>query len=83
MLRFESVFFHVVDCLPGYYGIMDENARATCVVCRVGTYQPSSGQKACVECPDGFTTVKEGAMSLSQCKGSSKFYTFFGLLPDI
>jgi hypothetical protein len=48
---------------------MNENTIATCIVCRVGTYQPNSGQTKCTQCPKGFTTVQEGSIQKTQCQG--------------
>ena len=53
--------------------MIDDNAIATCVPCRVGSYQPNSGQTVCMQCPDGFTTAQEGAIEKSQCQGRHQF----------
>ena len=63
------IFCPVVDCPPGHYGIVDDNAIATCVPCQVGFYQPNSGQTACTRCPEGFTTVQDGSIDKLQCQG--------------
>jgi hypothetical protein len=49
--------------------MMNDNGIATCVPCRVGSYQPNSGQTVCVQCPEGFTTTQEGTIEKARCQG--------------
>ena len=56
----------------------------TCILCPLGTYQPSPGKKDCFSCGQGLTTTSTGTTSQSQCTGISqtnyKIYFIFEAL---
>ena len=40
-----------------------------CLACPIGTYQDKQGQSTCTKCPVNFSTLRNGATSMSYCKG--------------
>ena len=49
---------------------MGANTSASCIVCGLGTYQPSTGASACLSCPNGTSTSTLGADKSSLCINS-------------
>ena len=60
--------FFVGNCPAGSHST--ENR--TCILCPLGTYQSSHGQKDCLSCGQGLTTTSTGATSHLQCTGISQ-----------
>ncbi|XP_078251223.1 sushi, von Willebrand factor type A, EGF and pentraxin domain-containing protein 1 isoform X2 [Rhinoraja longicauda] len=52
------------QCKPGTYS---PNGLETCESCPLGTFQPDYSAKQCLQCPDKLTTVKRGAIEVSEC----------------
>ncbi|XP_069622657.1 sushi, von Willebrand factor type A, EGF and pentraxin domain-containing protein 1 [Ranitomeya imitator] len=52
------------QCKPGTYS---SNGLETCESCPHGTYQPVMGAKFCISCPKEMSTVKRGAVDISEC----------------
>ncbi|XP_067886734.1 sushi, von Willebrand factor type A, EGF and pentraxin domain-containing protein 1 isoform X1 [Heterodontus francisci] len=52
------------QCKPGAYS---SNGLETCESCPLGTFQPAYSARRCLPCPDGLTTVKRGAIDVSEC----------------
>lgn len=71
ILKYQNCFFVFEGpCNPGERYVLND---LQCVKCRVGTYQPSSGQFQCSECPYAIKfTIREGAVAVEECK--SKYY---------
>ena len=63
-----------MQCAPGTYA---GNAVEPCLPCPVGTYQPESGQIACLPCPGQQSTHGTGASSVDLCGGNTSPYCFF------
>ena len=60
------------SCVPcgdaGTYSIGGiGNASVNCLPCPVGTYAETSGNSACINCPNGFNYTYPGASSVSLC----------------
>ena len=56
--------FVSATCGPGLFF---NASQAQCLRCPVGTYQPLSGQQACIVCPDRKTTLSTARVSSSDC----------------
>ena len=57
-----DILIFIVSCEAGQYG--DENVG--CKYCRIGTYN-DNGIGLCEQCPDGFTTLRNGSSSVTDC----------------
>ena len=40
-----------------------------CFPCTFGFFQPKAGQSSCIQCPDAKSTLAEGAVQSSECRG--------------
>ncbi|RUS73176.1 hypothetical protein EGW08_019068 [Elysia chlorotica] len=56
------------ECKPGNYW---NPTSKSCSPCPVGSYQPEKGQHACMNCPSGHTTDREGSVSVTSCVSAS------------
>ncbi|XP_072848120.2 sushi, von Willebrand factor type A, EGF and pentraxin domain-containing protein 1 isoform X1 [Pogona vitticeps] len=52
------------QCKPGTYS---PNGLEICESCPFGKYQPATGSKHCISCPENISTVKRGAVDISAC----------------
>ncbi|CAI5796534.1 von Willebrand factor type A, EGF and pentraxin domain-containing 1 [Podarcis lilfordi] len=52
------------ECKPGTYS---PNGLEICESCPLGKYQPVTGSKHCIPCPESMSTVKRGAVDISAC----------------
>ncbi|XP_069779037.1 sushi, von Willebrand factor type A, EGF and pentraxin domain-containing protein 1 isoform X2 [Narcine bancroftii] len=52
------------QCKPGTYS---PNGLEICESCPLGTFQPEYSAKKCLQCPNKLTTVKRGAIEISEC----------------
>ncbi|XP_067839671.1 sushi, von Willebrand factor type A, EGF and pentraxin domain-containing protein 1 [Heptranchias perlo] len=52
------------QCKPGTHSL---NGLETCESCPLGFFQPAYSAKNCLPCPDGLSTVKRGAIEVSEC----------------
>ena len=55
-------------------GFTSPNGLAPCDQCPLNSYQPKPGQRACLKCPVGKTTLSKGASRVSQCFGIYLLY---------
>lgn len=56
-----------VPCPAGSYY---DTVVSECIKCKRGSYQPTSGQRNCITCPERLITAKEGAIDSSECEGN-------------
>lgn len=56
-----------IPCKAGQYISTDGDGTTTCPNCPFGTYTDKDGQLMCIKCPNGYTTLIEGANSSSNC----------------
>ena len=74
--------FLVDNCPAGLHST--ENR--TCILCPLGTYQPSHDHKDCLSCGQGLAMTSTGATSQSQCtflsQSNYKIYSIFEELAD-
>ncbi|XP_029470754.1 sushi, von Willebrand factor type A, EGF and pentraxin domain-containing protein 1 [Rhinatrema bivittatum] len=63
-LHSKSISECKAQCKPGTYS---SNGLETCESCPLTTYQPDFGSKNCITCPKSMTTVRRGAVSISEC----------------
>ena len=40
-----------------------------CFPCTFGFFQSKAGQSSCIQCPDAKSTLAEGAVLVSECRG--------------
>lgn len=52
-------------------GMFIEELLPLCLACPIGTYQDKQRQSTCTKCPETFSTLRNGATSMSYCKGIS------------
>ncbi|XP_013912349.1 PREDICTED: sushi, von Willebrand factor type A, EGF and pentraxin domain-containing protein 1-like [Thamnophis sirtalis] len=55
------------QCKPG---TSSPNGLEICESCPFGKYQPTTGSKNCLSCPENMSTVKRGAVDISACGGT-------------
>uniref|UniRef100_A0A8D2Q1E1 Sushi, von Willebrand factor type A, EGF and pentraxin domain containing 1 n=1 Tax=Varanus komodoensis TaxID=61221 RepID=A0A8D2Q1E1_VARKO len=63
-LHSRSVSECKAQCKPGTYS---PNGLEICESCPLGKYQPTTGSKNCISCPENMSTVKRGAVDISAC----------------
>ncbi|XP_060618494.2 sushi, von Willebrand factor type A, EGF and pentraxin domain-containing protein 1 isoform X2 [Anolis sagrei] len=63
-LHSRSVSECKAQCKPGTYS---PNGLEICESCPFGKYQPATGSKQCISCPENMATVKRGAVDVSAC----------------
>jgi len=71
---FVTFSFYPVQCAAGTYS---DNGVEPCSPCPVGTYQPGSGQIACLPCPGQESTHGTGASSVDFCGGNTSLNWFW------
>ncbi|XP_039199397.1 sushi, von Willebrand factor type A, EGF and pentraxin domain-containing protein 1-like [Crotalus tigris] len=63
-LHSRSVSECKAQCKPG---TSSPNGLEICESCPLGKYQPTTGSKHCISCPENMSTVKRGAVDMSAC----------------
>ncbi|XP_070794674.1 sushi, von Willebrand factor type A, EGF and pentraxin domain-containing protein 1 [Pituophis catenifer annectens] len=63
-LHSRSVSECKAQCKPG---TSSPNGLEICESCPFGKYQPTTGSKHCISCPENMSTVKRGAVDISAC----------------
>lgn len=56
-----------VPCPAGSYY---DTVLSKCIKCTRGSYQPNSGRRNCITCPERLITAKEGTIDSSECEGN-------------
>ena len=67
MRNFLRFYVFLVICETGYFAEITDN-RGKCELCPESTYQPFSGQSACLPCPCRFVTNGTGKTSEKDCE---------------
>lgn len=67
MRNFLRFYVFLVICETGYFAEITDN-RGKCELCPENTYQPFSGQSACLPCPCRFVTNGTGKTSEKDCE---------------
>ena len=57
------IFLLAADCPVGSHSSQNR----TCILCPLGTYQPSRGQLTCISCGHNLTTTSNGTVDKMQC----------------
>ena len=55
-------------CAVGTVQNMDNHQHTSCNPCPVGQYQNQTGQRTCIACASGFSTLSTGSSAVSQCR---------------
>ncbi|XP_069096987.1 sushi, von Willebrand factor type A, EGF and pentraxin domain-containing protein 1 isoform X1 [Pleurodeles waltl] len=63
-LHSRSILECKAQCKPGTFS---SSGLETCESCPLGTFQPASGSRNCEACPKRMSTVKRGALDVSEC----------------
>ena len=67
---FNVLFCYIlVDCPAGTSAVITDSA-VVCRLCDQGSYNNERGQSECVPCPVHKSTLKNGALSIDECKGN-------------
>ncbi|XP_071176297.1 signal peptide, CUB and EGF-like domain-containing protein 2 [Mytilus edulis] len=64
------VYGNIISCMPCPAGSYYDTVVSECIKCKRGSYQPTSGQRNCITCPERLITAKEGAIDSSECEES-------------
>jgi hypothetical protein len=62
------------NCVPCSPGSFFNEKTEKCENCKMGTYQPSSGQSSCLNCAQNGVTTGSGSTSVDECK--RKIFSF-------
>ena len=87
--RGRSVFVEahaLCECPAGMSPTWEQVTRVSrdpedCIPCPIGTYSAATDQLRCTPCPEGHTTLSEGADSALACKDSSDISAAAGIGP--
>ena len=61
-----TLIFPLANCPSGRY---NNKTAGNCTKCPKGFYQDEEKQTACKKCPAGSTTMSEGSITVTACKG--------------
>lgn len=68
-----NVFHCVGSCGKGYYM---KSATSTCYQCPVGTYSDVENATSCTSCPNGWSTSTTARQAISECRGTSIYFSY-------